>query len=246
LNLPPIRAVCFDFDQTLGCYDPPHLGLYVLAAREHGSVVTESALGAPLEDAWERWRTPLGIDHAHAATEADFREVRRTVHRARVVGAGIEDGARLEATIERLLELETDPTHFRLYEDARPTLERLAVAGVAVAIVSNHIWPLPEIVEALGLDDVVDAVITSARVGVRKPHPAIYEAVLRDLDVPAEESERVLFVGDSLSADVEGPRAFGMRAVLLDRSSQHRGAHGDDSRGGIDGAIASLDELPVT
>jgi putative hydrolase of the HAD superfamily len=167
------------------------------------------------------------------------------VHRARFVGAGIEDGARLEATIERLLELETDPTHFRLYNDARPTLERLAATGVAVAIVSNHIWPLPEIVDALGLDDVVDAVITSARVGVRKPHPAIYEAVLRDLDIPDAERERVLFVGDSLSADVEGPRAYGMRAVLVDRSGQHHGAHGDDSRGGIDGAIASLGELRV-
>ena len=217
MTLPPLRAVCFDFDQTLGCYDPPHFALYVLAAKEHGVQFTEAQLEAPLDDAWERWRTPLGIDHSHATTEAAFRDVRREVHRARFVGAGVEDGPVLEDILERQLDLEMEPEYFRLYPDTRPCLERLASLGLDVAIVSNHMWRLPEVVAALGLGGLVRAVLTSARIGVRKPHPAMFEALLRELGVPHEERDRVLFVGDSVAADVEGPRSFGMRAVLLDR-----------------------------
>jgi len=244
MSVPPIRAVCFDFDQTLGCYDPPHYALYVLAAKEHGIDLTEAQLEAPLDDAWERWRTPLGIDHSHASTEAAFRDVRREVHRARFVSAGVEEGPVLESILERQLDLEMEPEYFRLYPDSRPCLERLASAGVDLAIVSNHLWRLPEVIASLGLGDLVRTVLTSARVGVRKPHPAMYEAVLRQLGVPADERGRVLFVGDSLTADVEGPRGFGMRAVLLDRKGSNRaGTHGDEQRGGIDTAIATLDEL---
>jgi putative hydrolase of the HAD superfamily len=50
-----------------------------------------------------------------------------------------------------------------------------------------------------------------------KPHPSIFETALRQ--VAAEPAESVM-VGDSLSQDVEGARRFGMRAVLLSRSTQ--------------------------
>ncbi len=243
MTLRPLRAVCFDFDQTLGCYDPPHYALYVLAAEEHGVALTEAQLEAPLDDAWERWRTPLGIDHSHATTEAAFREVRREVHRTRFLGAGVEDGPVLDAIVERLLDLEIEPRHFRLFSDTRQCLERLAEARLDVAIVSNHIWRLPEVVTALGLGDLVGSVLTSARVGVRKPHPAMYEAVLCALGVPDDARDTVLFVGDSVTADVWGPRAFGMRAVLLDRSNSRAGTHSDEERGGIDATIASLEEI---
>ena len=246
MTFPPLRAVCFDFDQTLGCYDPPHLGLYVLAAKEHGVELTEAQFEGPLDDAWERWRTPLGIDHSHATTEADFREVRREVHRARFVGAGVEDGPVLDSILERQLDMEMEPEYFRLYPDTRPCLDRLGALGLDVAIVSNHMWRLPEVVAALGLGDLVRAVLTSARVGVRKPHPVMYEAVLRELGLPDHERDRVLFVGDSLTADVEGPRSFGMRGVLLDRSGERTGTCGDARRGGIDVAIASLEGLRVS
>lgn len=66
----------------------------------------------------------------------------------------------------------------------------------------------------LGLPDAaltsaVDAVVSSAQVGVRKPHPRIYEAILQALDVPAGSS---IFVDDFLE-NVEGARALGMTGI---------------------------------
>jgi len=55
----------------------------------------------------------------------------------------------------------------------------------------------------------VDAVVSSAQVGVRKPHPRMFEAILQALDVPPGES---IFVDDFLE-NVEGARALGMTGI---------------------------------
>jgi putative hydrolase of the HAD superfamily len=70
------------------------------------------------------------------------------------------------------------------------------------------------VLSELGLAAAVDAVVVSAEVGAVKPDPAIYRAALDQLRV---EAPRALFVGDSLETDVDGARAAGLRALLLDR-----------------------------
>ncbi len=87
----------------------------------------------------------------------------------------------------------------------------------------------------LGLGGLVDAVVTSAEVGARKPDPRIFEAALAAVRCPAA---RALFVGDSLGVDVAGGRAAGIRSVLLDRSGSARDAE-DVER------IVTLDNLPA-
>ncbi len=74
--------------------------------------------------------------------------------------------------------------------------------------------PLTYYSTLLGLPDhslagAVDAVVSSAQVGVRKPHPRIFEAILQVLGVPPGES---IFVDDFLE-NVEGARALGMTGI---------------------------------
>ena len=57
--------------------------------------------------------------------------------------------------------------------------------------------------------------MSSAWVGARKPHPRIYRHTLEQLGVAPEDA---LFVGDTWSCDVDGPRAVGLRAVYLRRA----------------------------
>ena len=61
-----------------------------------------------------------------------------------------------------------------------------------------------------GLLGLVDAGVTSARAGSRKPHPDIYDVSVAALGV---ETAEVVFVGDSWEPDVRGPRRVGMTAV---------------------------------
>lgn len=50
--------------------------------------------------------------------------------------------------------------------------------------------------------------------GRAKPHASIFERALEALEVTAGEA---VMVGDSYRDDIEGARAIGMRAILLDR-----------------------------
>ena len=63
----------------------------------------------------------------------------------------------------------------------------------------------------------MDAALSSRVHGKTKPDPTIFRAVLERLTV---EPEAAAMVGDSLEDDVEGARAIGMRAFLVDREDR--------------------------
>ena len=60
----------------------------------------------------------------------------------------------------------------------------------------------------------VDAVVGSKAHGRIKPHASIFVAALQTLGVAPDET---VMVGDSYEDDIEGARALGIRAILLDR-----------------------------
>ena len=66
----------------------------------------------------------------------------------------------------------------------------------------------------------MDAWVWSGRHGKVKPSPTIFLAVLDELGVAPEAA---VMVGDSLEDDVEGARALGMRAFLVDREGRPGG-----------------------
>ncbi|MBQ7337570.1 MAG: HAD family hydrolase [Clostridia bacterium] len=80
-------------------------------------------------------------------------------------------------------------------------------------------------------------VFTSEMLGVYKPQREFY---LRILEQAGWRAEETVFVGDSITDDVLGPRAVGLRTVLLDRKGRYRGMH---ETIGADAVIASLDAL---
>ena len=100
------------------------------------------------------------------------------------------------------------------YDEIAVVLAGLRERGLALGICSNWDWDLVEAIEAAGLTDTTDFVVSSAWVGARKPHPRIYSHILDEMGV---EPEAVLFVGDTWACDVEGPTALGMQAVYVRR-----------------------------
>jgi len=78
----------------------------------------------------------------------------------------------------------------------------------------------------------LDVVVSSAEVGLRKPDPRIFELALARVGVAADEA---VHVGDHLYADILGAEAVGMYPVLIDR---HNGERPERCN-----FIRSLDEL---
>ncbi len=96
---------------------------------------------------------------------------------------------------------------FDVLPGAEDACRSLAAAGLRLAVVSNWDVGLHDHLRALGLDALVDTVVTSADAGAPKPAAAVFELALARLDATAA---RAVHVGDSES-DAEGARAAGLR-----------------------------------
>jgi len=79
-----------------------------------------------------------------------------------------------------------------------------------VVIVSNFYGNLPTILNTFGVTPHIDAVVESARVGVRKPNPAIW---LLGAQAAATEPAHCIAVGDSFTKDILSARTAGMQTV---------------------------------
>lgn len=102
-------------------------------------------------------------------------------------------------------------------------LESLRSRGLKLGIVSNAFDPGPLLHRDLadtGVAERIDFAVFSSEVGVRKPHPAIFERALKALEVDAADA---LFVGDRLYEDVRGASEVGMKTVqaLWFRADEH-------------------------
>ena len=91
-------------------------------------------------------------------------------------------------------------------------LEELRAAGLKLGLVSNSARDVHEFARHHALE--IDAGISSFHHGKTKPHASIFRAVLDLLEVEPPEAA---MVGDTLEDDIEGARALGMQAVLVDR-----------------------------
>jgi FMN phosphatase YigB (HAD superfamily) len=163
--------------------------------------------------------------------------------------------ARLSTTDEIAWALDSYSSSFvgRLPPDpaAGPLLETLA-AGYSIAILSN--WPfaatIDHYVEAMGWSPWIRAIVVSQRVGVIKPHEAIFAAARAVLGDPPPES--ILHVGDDWAADVVGAARVGWRVAYLNRrpadsplpSSERDGTVEPDFEVGSIGELAGILEAP--
>ena len=201
-----MRAVIFDFYGTLA--ESPQWG------PSWQDMVAEIGFDLPDEvrDRW--WNDGVdGIEHdEHSQSREHYVAWQQTRMRGMLRECGVP-----EAMQDLLIEQARDIGAHRLitaYEESLAVLGELRARGIALAICSNWDWDLTEAVEAAGLTGSVDAMVSSAWVGARKPHARMYAAVLDEIG--ADPSD-VLFVGDTWTCDVDGPRAYGLRPLYVRR-----------------------------
>jgi len=203
-----MRAVLFDVDFTLA-RPGPELGPegYVRAGERHGLHLDPGRY----DEAREAARAHL--QHHPEFKHEDEIWFRFTESIVRGMGGDADSAYDCAVEITRGWELHEN---FDLYEDALPTVAALRAAGLRVGLVSNSARDVREFAVHHGLE--VDAGISSFHHGRTKPHASIFRAVLDLLGVePAEAT----MVGDTIADDIEGARAVGMHAILLDRQELH-------------------------
>jgi len=232
-----LEAVLFDWGDTLMefAYAPE----LVAAGHRAGLAALARDDLPPVEEVTERFRKGYEPLFWAPGTIEEIEYpglVRRLLHE---FGVDVDD-----EELGRYLEAEHrawDPAR-TLAAHTHPLLESLRGRGLRLGLVSNAFdpgWLLHRDLEQMGLSQRLDFSVFSSEVGVRKPHPAIFERALEALEV---EPERALFVGDRLYEDVRGAAELGMTTVqaLWYRADEHPDGAEPDHQ-----AFTQLDVLNV-
>ena len=203
-----IQAVLFDVDFTLAL-PGPELGPdgYLRLGERHGLELDVTRLDEAREQAFRELQRHPDLVHDEelwvAFTELMIRGMGGDADAARACAADM---------VARWMLHE----NFTLYDDVLPVLEELRRQGRKLGLISNGERDLDEFASHHALE--VDVAVGSRSFGRTKPHPSIFEAALEQLGVaPANAA----MVGDSYADDIEGARALGMRAFLLDRDGRY-------------------------
>jgi len=203
-----LRAVLFDVDFTLA-RPGPELGPegYVRAGERHGLALDASRFDQARDDALVSLKRHPELDHDDEIWFLFTEQI--------VLGMGGTQPASYACAVEITRSWERHE-NFELYEDTLPVLEELRNAGLKIGLVTNSARDVAAFARHHRLD--VDATIGSGGHGKTKPHASIFAAVLAQLGVAPEDAA---MVGDTVDADIEGARALGMHAILVDRLRRH-------------------------
>ncbi len=144
-------------------------------------------------------------------------------------------GIATPALRDRLMDLYLTLSAFPEVPD---TLRRLKEAGFVTAILSNGSPAmLDAAVRGAGLQNLLDAVLSADAVQVFKTHPRVYDYVLQQFGVRAEQ----ISFQSSNAWDAYAASAYGMRVVWCNRYGQRR----ERLPGAPDHEVKSLAELPA-
>ena len=108
-----------------------------------------------------------------------------------------------------------------IFPEVKHVLQQLSEWGISMGIISNTTNPvfMKELeLEDSGLKKYFDFTLYSSGVPYRKPHPSIFQLAISHFQL---EPCEILFVGDSLSADILGAQKVGMKTAWINRKQDH-------------------------
>lgn len=198
----PIRAICFDLDNTLWDVWPvirrAEQAMYdFLLARYPQAVATMTI------ESMREARMRVALEHPQMAH--DFSFLRRQALRQQALASGCAETMAEEA-FDVFLRARNE---IELYGDTRPALELLR-QRYRLFSASNGNADLTRI----GLAHFFERSIAAREVGALKPDPVVYWKVIEGTDLTPHE---VLFIGDDPELDVDGARRAGMLPVWINR-----------------------------
>ncbi len=215
-----INTIFLDLYQTIAHFYPPRELRQAQTLREFGFEVDERVLS----------RGYLAADHYYTLAAMDMpihllppegrEQVYLRYHQVLLEEIGLTGALPIVGQIrERYQQVDHE---FRLFPDVLPAIRELRDAGYRIGVITNITDDPSEQLEAVGLKDAFEAITASCVVGCEKPDVRIFQAAMAALGTEPHEA---VHVGDQFLADVEGARAAGMRAVLLDRHDLQAGRY---------------------
>lgn len=210
------KAVLLDFDDTL--LDNSVVAASVERACDVVADASDALDGATLMRAnFAAWADYWpAVEQRCWLGEVEVLDVSREVWRRALRACDHDDPSILDMAFDTHQKIGREMC--RLFDDVPGFLAALRQAGIATALVTNSSTRAQLArMEAVGLESAFDAVVISGAIGIAKPDAAIFLAALDRLQIASADAWHV---GDSLSADVAGAKAAGIRSVWLNRAQR--------------------------
>lgn len=233
-----LKAVIFDLDDTLCAY---RIEPFEALRRSLGSE-QQRALAHALDA--ERFAALQSLTWAEGQARVQAGEWNPFPYGASVEAVRrllVEAGVVEQATLQQLQTAFLDVllAHLDLAPGAEEVVRSIkssCLVGLLTNGPSRLQWGK---IERLGIRAWFDGIVVSDDIGIRKPDPRIFQALLRRLNVAPQEA---VYVGDSLEYDVLGARNAGLASVWL--NAGRKGPRGT-TQPTPDAQIARLEELPA-
>lgn len=171
-----IKAVFFDWFNTLACYDPPREQLHSQAFREFGIHLSPKKIvpGIMLADReYFRENTRLPIRERSPEEQAKvwigYEEIILT---EAGIAVSVEPDTLLKI-MDRVRQLSADLT-FVLFDDVLITLKGLKEQDFTLGLLNNFDRDMRPICRGLGMESYLDFIVTSGEVGADKPQPPVF------------------------------------------------------------------------
>ena len=104
-------------------------------------------------------------------------------------------------------------SHMCLYPGVKEFLEKLKRSKYSIALCTDMTAEIQhKKVFHLGLEELVDHIVTSEEVGYEKPHPKMFSMTLEKMSLNPSE---VVMIGDSLQKDIQGAKSLGIQAYFF-------------------------------
>lgn len=198
------RAVLFDAGNTLIWLDHPYV---VELLREYG---VETSMEQLME---AEYGAKVLMDQMARENTMDDRTRGKVFFAEIFRGVGVAEES-FAAVAQRLFARHAEKNLWgNVRERTAETLEELRRRGYRLGVISNADGRAEEALDAVGLRPHFELVIDSGLVGMDKPDPRIFQLAAERMGVEPGEA---VYVGDIYEIDVQGARAAGMQAILVD------------------------------
>ncbi|MFC2012814.1 HAD family hydrolase [Chloroflexota bacterium] len=213
-----IRAVFFDWFNTLACFDPPREELHSRVLHEFGIEVPPRKIFPGVLAADSYWFDENARLAVRKRSPEEREEVNIGYQQVLLAETGVNTSRETLLKISKRVRELFSGMAFALYDDVLPVLAALKERTLILGMITNLARDMTPICDKLGVASLLDFVVTSQEIGVDKPDPRIFMAALECAGVSAAEA---VHVGDEYRFDVVGARGVGMASVMIDRYNLH-------------------------
>ena len=209
-----IKAVFFDFFNTLAGYEPSREAIYEQTCGDLGITIIAKDI----------YNTLVQADLFMRDEEARIPIERRSPDEQRafytqyinMAFSGCNVQVDSNTAVKIFTELQKRPWQFQVFKDVFPTLQELKSRGLVLGLISNVGKDMSDTYEKLGLTEYLDSCTNSLETGYDKPQKEIFLKATEKCAVAPEES---IFVGDQYDIDIVGARNSNMLPLLIDRNN---------------------------